>query len=155
MTLAEQEPGSPNMSQELSRSAHKRELKPILICLQHSYRSVSPATSQGSITSKTSYNTLTRKGPPPPPPSRNKKPAPPPPPMKRAEISSTSINRYQLALDGANFLHSRINHFLSFDSVQCIALYRRIQIQKLSATLSVISPFITMPGGWHLANSLL
>ena len=68
----------------------------------HSYgeRSVSPATSQGSVTSKTqSFSTLNgatngRKGPPPPPPSRAKKPAPPPPPMKRADISSTSVNRY-------------------------------------------------------------
>jgi hypothetical protein len=64
-------------------------------------RSVSPATSQGSVASRTaSYTTLTnsnvngRKGPPPPPPSRAKKPAPPPPPMKRADISSTSLNRY-------------------------------------------------------------
>jgi hypothetical protein len=63
-------------------------------------RSVSPATSQGSVASRTaSYSTLTpttngRKGPPPPPPSRAKKPAPPPPPMKRAEISSNSVNRY-------------------------------------------------------------
>lgn len=64
-------------------------------------RSVSPATSHGSAASRNaSYSTLTnsnanaRKGPPPPPPSRAKKPAPPPPPMKRAEISSTSLNRY-------------------------------------------------------------
>jgi hypothetical protein len=65
-------------------------------------RSVSPATSQGSVASRNaSYSTLApatnangRKGPPPPPPSRAKKPAPPPPPMKRAEISSNSVNRY-------------------------------------------------------------
>lgn len=63
-------------------------------------RSVSPATSQGSVASRTqSFSTLNsatngRKGPPPPPPNRAKKPAPPPPPMKRAEISSTSVNRY-------------------------------------------------------------
>jgi hypothetical protein len=64
-------------------------------------RSVSPATSHGSAASRSaSYSVLTnsnangRKGPPPPPPSRAKKPAPPPPPMKRAEISSTSLNRY-------------------------------------------------------------
>jgi hypothetical protein len=62
-------------------------------------RSVSPATSHGSVASRTaSFSTLTnatngRKGPPPPPPNRAKKP-PPPPPMKRAEISSTSVNRY-------------------------------------------------------------
>jgi hypothetical protein len=59
-------------------------------------RSVSPATSHGSVASRTgSYSTNLngRKGPPPPPPSRAKKP-PPPPPMKRAEISSTSVNRY-------------------------------------------------------------
>ena len=70
----------------------------------HSYgeRSVSPATSQGSVASRTAtHSTLTpttnangRKAPPPPPPSRMKKPAPPPPPMKRAEISSNSVNRY-------------------------------------------------------------
>lgn len=60
-------------------------------------RSVSPATSQGSVASRTATLTPTtngRKGPPPPPPSRAKKPAPPPPPMKRAEISSNSVNRY-------------------------------------------------------------
>lgn len=61
-------------------------------------RSVSPATSTGSVASRTaSYTTLSastngRKAPPPPP-SRAKKP-PPPPPMKRADISSTSVNRY-------------------------------------------------------------
>jgi hypothetical protein len=61
-------------------------------------RSVSPATSHGSVASRTaSYSTLTaatngRKAPPPPP-SRAKKP-PPPPPMKRADMSSTSVNRY-------------------------------------------------------------
>ena len=64
----------------------------------YSARSVSPATSHGSVGSRTaSYSTLNnatngRKAPPPPP-SRAKKP-PPPPPMKRAEISSGSINRY-------------------------------------------------------------
>lgn len=63
----------------------------------YSARSVSPATSHGSVGSRTaSYSTLTNatnrsKGPPPPPPSRAKKP-PPPPPMKRAEISSGSAN---------------------------------------------------------------
>jgi hypothetical protein len=61
-------------------------------------RSVSPATSHGSVASRTaSYSTLNgsangRKAPPPPP-SRAKKP-PPPPPMKRADMSSTSVNRY-------------------------------------------------------------
>lgn len=67
----------------------------------HRERSVSPATSHGSIQSRNaSYtmlsqaaNTSGRKGPPPPPPSRAKKP-PPPPPMKRAEISSSSVGRY-------------------------------------------------------------
>lgn len=54
-------------------------------------RSVSPATSHGSVGSKSGTNG--RKAAPPPPPSRAKKP-PPPPPMKRAEISSTSVNRY-------------------------------------------------------------
>jgi hypothetical protein len=61
-------------------------------------RSVSPATSQGSVASRTaSYNnsaTTGKKGPPPPPPSRSKKPPPPPPPMKRAEYNSTCISRY-------------------------------------------------------------
>jgi hypothetical protein len=56
-------------------------------------RSVSPATSHGSGGSRTAMTTNGRKGPPPPPPSRAKKP-PPPPPMKRADMSSTSVNRY-------------------------------------------------------------
>lgn len=61
-------------------------------------RSVSPATSHGSVASRTAPQALTtapngRKGPPPPPPSRNKKP-PPPLPMKRADMSATSVNRY-------------------------------------------------------------
>jgi type IV secretory pathway VirB10-like protein len=65
----------------------------------HSYRdrSVSPATSQGSVASRTaSYtNTATtgKKVPPPPPPSRSKKP-PPPLPMKRSEFSATPVSRY-------------------------------------------------------------
>jgi len=69
----------------------------------HSYRerSVSPATSHDSFVSRnatyptagTATPTSTRKGPPPPPPTRAKKP-PPPPPMKRADVSSTSVNRY-------------------------------------------------------------
>jgi hypothetical protein len=57
----------------------------------YSARSVSPATSQGSVGSRTTTNG--RKGPPPPPPSRAKKP-PPPPPMKRADMSSASLGRY-------------------------------------------------------------
>jgi hypothetical protein len=62
-------------------------------------RSVSPATSHGSVASRSaSYSALNnttngRKGPPPPPPSRAKKP-PPPPPVKRANMSSTSVNKY-------------------------------------------------------------
>jgi hypothetical protein len=58
-------------------------------------RSVSPATSHGSAASRTALNNAPngRKGPPPPPPSRAKKP-PPPPPMKRADMSSISVNRY-------------------------------------------------------------
>ena len=60
-------------------------------------RSVSPATSLGSVASRTaSYNngaSAGKKGPPPPPPSRAKKP-PPPPPMKRAEYSAPSAVRY-------------------------------------------------------------
>jgi hypothetical protein len=65
----------------------------------HSYRdrSVSPATSQSSVASRTaSYNngvTTGKKGPPPPPPSRAKKP-PPPPPMRRADFSAPSVARY-------------------------------------------------------------
>jgi hypothetical protein len=65
----------------------------------HSYRdrSVSPATSQGSVASRTaSYNngvTTGKKGPPPPPPSRAKKP-PPPLPVKRADFSAPSVARY-------------------------------------------------------------
>lgn len=57
-------------------------------------RSVSPATSQGSVGSRTLTNAANgaRKAPPPPP-SRTKKPAPPPP-MKRADMSSVSVNRY-------------------------------------------------------------
>lgn len=59
-------------------------------------RSVSPATSHGSAGAATTLSNVAngRKGPPPPPPSRNKKPAPPPPPMKRADMSTTSVNRY-------------------------------------------------------------
>ncbi|TVY59615.1 Uncharacterized protein LSUE1_G009338 [Lachnellula suecica] len=58
-------------------------------------RSVSPATSHGSVASRTALTNAPngRKGPPPPPPSRAKKPAPPPP-MKRADMSSLSVNRY-------------------------------------------------------------
>lgn len=53
-------------------------------------RSVSPATSQDSSSSRTAN---TKRAPPPPPPSRAKKP-PPPPPMKRAAASANSIERY-------------------------------------------------------------
>lgn len=63
-------------------------------------RSVSPATSHSSYSSRTATlnsagggNNGGRKGPPPPPPNRAKKP-PPPPPMKRADMSSTSVGRY-------------------------------------------------------------
>ncbi|KAI9746669.1 MAG: hypothetical protein M1818_000383 [Claussenomyces sp. TS43310] len=65
----------------------------------HSYRerSVSPATSHDSYVSRSATFptpvTGGRKGPPPPPPARGKKP-PPPPPMKRADMSSSSVNRY-------------------------------------------------------------
>lgn len=54
-------------------------------------RSVSPATSHGSAGALT--NASNGRKAPPPPPSRAKKP-PPPPPMKRADISSASLNRY-------------------------------------------------------------
>ncbi|KAG9238158.1 hypothetical protein BJ875DRAFT_75977 [Amylocarpus encephaloides] len=62
-------------------------------------RSVSPATSHGSVASRTAsytnvnHGTTGRKGPPPPPPSRSKKP-PPPLPAKRPDMSSTSVNTY-------------------------------------------------------------
>ncbi|OJD14826.1 hypothetical protein AJ78_04856 [Emergomyces pasteurianus Ep9510] len=54
-------------------------------------RSVSPATSNGSVMSRATSTTgpqaggssTSKKGPPPPPPSRAKKPPPPPPPGKR------------------------------------------------------------------------
>lgn len=59
-------------------------------------RSISPATSHGSVRSRqasaTNISTLSslgsRKAPPPPPPSRNKKPPPPPPPMKRTLLAT-------------------------------------------------------------------
>ncbi|KAI9646262.1 hypothetical protein NHQ30_005703 [Ciborinia camelliae] len=55
-------------------------------------RSVSPATSHGSIGSRSaSISAANSRRAPPPPPSRAKKPAPPPP-MKRPEISSVSVN---------------------------------------------------------------
>lgn len=53
-------------------------------------RSVSPATSQGSVVNlATTGSALAagKKGPPPPPPSRAKKPPPPPPPAKRSLIA--------------------------------------------------------------------
>ena len=62
----------------------------------HRERSVSPATSHGSVASRTASYTggaTDRRKAPPPPPNRAKKPAPPPP-MKRADISATSVNRY-------------------------------------------------------------
>ncbi|KAJ5573670.1 uncharacterized protein N7459_008097 [Penicillium hispanicum] len=60
----------------------------------HGGRSISPATSHGSVASRrpssTALNTvpLTKKAPPPPPPSRAKKP-PPPPPVKRSLVTVT------------------------------------------------------------------
>jgi hypothetical protein len=60
-------------------------------------RAASPATSQGSIPSRTGssttlngMNTNGKKAPPPPPPSRAKKP-PPPPPMKRSALSTSDV----------------------------------------------------------------
>ncbi|KAJ5317917.1 hypothetical protein PENANT_c004G05876 [Penicillium antarcticum] len=59
-------------------------------------RSISPATSHGSVASRRPSTTnmstlaLSKKGPPPPPPSRAKKPPPPPPPMKRTLLASTN-----------------------------------------------------------------
>ena len=61
-------------------------------------RSASPATSHGSVLSRTaSYSTLDgatngKKAPPPPPPSRAKKPPPPPPPMKRSALGTTNVS---------------------------------------------------------------
>ncbi|CAG8919215.1 unnamed protein product [Penicillium salamii] len=56
-------------------------------------RSISPATSHGSVASRqpsaSNLNTLgLKKAPPPPPPSRAKKPPPPPPPMKRTLLAA-------------------------------------------------------------------
>jgi hypothetical protein len=56
-------------------------------------RSISPATSHGSVLSRqpsaNNINTMgLKKGPPPPPPSRAKKPPPPPPPMKRSLLAA-------------------------------------------------------------------
>ncbi|KAI9826927.1 MAG: hypothetical protein M1832_005866 [Thelocarpon impressellum] len=60
-------------------------------------RSISPATSHGSIPSRTASSTTlnagfssAKKAPPPPPPCRSKKP-PPPPPMKRSALSTSSV----------------------------------------------------------------
>lgn len=55
-------------------------------------RSISPATSHGSVPSRrpsaTNLNTMgLKKAPPPPPPSRAKKP-PPPPPVKRSLLAA-------------------------------------------------------------------
>lgn len=59
--------------------------------------SVSPATSQGSLPSRTASSTTLNAGlnngkrvAPPPPPSRSKKP-PPPPPMKRSALSTSNV----------------------------------------------------------------
>ena len=66
-------------------------------------RSESPATSHGSVPSRTAssstLNAMTpnaafpssKKQPPPPPPSRAKKP-PPPPPMKRSALSTSDVH---------------------------------------------------------------
>lgn len=56
-------------------------------------RSISPATSHGSVASRqpsaSNLNSLgMKKAPPPPPPSRAKKPPPPPPPMKRTLLAA-------------------------------------------------------------------
>ncbi|ESZ90788.1 hypothetical protein SBOR_8817 [Sclerotinia borealis F-4128] len=57
-------------------------------------RSVSPATSHGSIGSRSaSISAANSRRAPPPPPSRAKKPAPPLP-LKRADISSVSVNSH-------------------------------------------------------------
>ncbi len=61
-------------------------------------RSISPATSHGSIPSRTASSTTLNAGvsngkkpPPPPPPSRAKKP-PPPPPIKRSALSTSNVH---------------------------------------------------------------
>lgn len=55
-------------------------------------RSVSPATSHGSMGSRSAdISAANLRRAPPPPPSRIRKPAPPPP-MKRADISPVSVN---------------------------------------------------------------
>lgn len=53
--------------------------------------SASPATSYGSVPSRSAWSTTSgsKKAPPPPPPSRSKKP--PPPPMKRSALSSSAV----------------------------------------------------------------
>ncbi|KAF7719616.1 Uncharacterized protein PECH_003493 [Penicillium ucsense] len=59
-------------------------------------RSISPATSHGSVPSRRPSSTalnasgMTKKAPPPPP-SRAKKPPPPPPPMKRSLVTVTDL----------------------------------------------------------------
>lgn len=59
-------------------------------------RSISPATSHGSVPSRRPSSTalnassLAKKAPPPPP-SRAKKPPPPPPPMKRSLVTVTDL----------------------------------------------------------------
>ena len=61
-------------------------------------RSISPATSQGSLPSRTASSTTLnagasngKKAPPPPPPSRSKKP-PPQPPIKRSALSTSNVH---------------------------------------------------------------
>lgn len=55
-------------------------------------RSVSPATSQGSMGSRSaSISAASSRRAPPPPPSRTRKPAPPLP-MKRADIGPVGVN---------------------------------------------------------------
>ncbi|KAJ5562877.1 hypothetical protein N7535_002677 [Penicillium sp. DV-2018c] len=58
-------------------------------------RSISPATSHGSVASRkpsaTNLNTIGSKKAPPPPPSRAKKPPPPPPPMKRSLLTAPTV----------------------------------------------------------------
>ena len=51
----------------------------------------SPATSYGSVPSRSTWSTTnaSKKAPPPPPPSRSKKP--PPPPIKRSALNSSAV----------------------------------------------------------------
>ncbi|KAJ5941399.1 hypothetical protein N7516_001567 [Penicillium verrucosum] len=76
-------------------------------------RSISPATSHGSVPSRrpsaTNLNTMgSKKAPPPPPPSRAKKP-PPPPPVKRSLLAAPNAT----ALPQATIQHGPLTCLLT------------------------------------------